>query len=461
VSNDSPLGPLERFLEEKAEPGRFDSQGHFSISAQRALEKLIDHAVADPAHWILKLVQAGVAARAEEIQIKAFRGSTRADIVLATLPPLDKLEGALLRLESPRGSLLAELCIGLRALLKQHQFRLIWCDGESAQGFVWNGSSLDFVKAHACSVPSSRLRLEMSGPQTSAASRADEARLLEQLCRWCCVTLVLDGRQVNGPGNLPQSQFPHLRHGVGSPRYLASGWLGDHRNDSVCQAVTNGQEVMRTETPFLHWARKPGHQFGGGFCFYVSYEYLTGALEDLLHLPGHHSPFLISEFFCLGVNRLGVLCGGYESEDFGLGGELVVCGDFLTTDLVGLTVEPDERWHQDLSKVLEELAILVDIVKDRLVVHGRRARPGMWEQARDIDFGLVARRVLVAIGVCYGTLPGDAVPDGSNDVARRGHKDNPRVLQKLPDWLAENFRRLAASPPPRYWRRLNLPMGGV
>lgn len=450
---------LQRFLEEKAEPGRFDSQGHFSLSVTDALEKLKEHAVADPAHWILKLVQAGVAGRADEIAIKTFRRATRADLILATLPPLDQLEGALLRLEASRGSLLGELCVGLRALLNLHKFRLLWCDGKRAQGVAWNGRSLDQVQPHACSVSSPRLRLEFSGPQVSAAARADEALLLEQRCRWCGVTLMLDGRQVNGPGNLPRSQFSSLRHGSGSPRYLASGWLGVPlsemaKPESISRAITTGRGVLQTEPTFIHWARQQGHQFEGGFCFFVSYEYVSGVLKDLLRLPGHHhSPFLISEFFRLGVSRLGVLCGGYESDDFGLGGELVISGDSLPTDLVGLSVEPDSRWLQEMSRMLEELTSLVDIVEERLVAHGRRAKSGRWQRVRE--------RVVAVLELRRARLATDVDSEAGSKNVPRSYHDNPRVLEKLPEWLAENYGRLRRSPPPRYWRRLNLPMGGV
>lgn len=454
---------LERFLEEKAEPGRFDSHGHFSVSTELALDKLKNHTLADPALWILKLVQAGVAGRAQEIQIKAFRGSTRADLVLSTLPPLEKLEGALLRLESTRGSLLAELCVGLRALLNEHKFRLIWCDGELAQGFTWEGQSLQRLEPHPYSVCSPRLRLELVGPQVCASSRAEEAGLLEKRCRWCGVPLVLDGRQINGPDNLPRSQYSKIRHGLDSPRYLASGWLGDVPPEISTApprspVVSEKGDVLRAETPFLHWPRKPSCQYGGGFCPYVSYEYLTGGIQDLLDLPGHHAPLLISEFFCLGVNRLGVLCGGFESEDFGLGGEVVICGDSLPTDLVGLTVKPDEEWGTAMNQVLEELKSNVEIVKERLLVHGRRPRAKIWTQVRDADFGLMARRALSILGVGHFDDQSAKTSALANDVRT---KDNPQVLEKLPDWLGENFRRLAASPPPEYWRRLDLPRGGV
>ena len=348
-------------------------------------------------------------------------------------------------------------------MLNQHQFRLIWCDGESAQGFTWNGQTLHPLDPHPCSVPSSRLRHELVGPQVCASSRADEAGLLEQRCRWCGVPLILDGREINGPENLPRSQYSRVRHGLDSPRYLASGWLGDVIPEMGTAAplspvVTTSGDVLRAKTPFLQWARKPGNQFGGGFCFYISYEYLTGALQDLLHLPGHHAPLLISEFFCLGVNRLGVLCGGFESEDFGLGGEVVICGDSLPTDLVGLTVKPDEEWGTAMNQVLEELKSNVDIVKERLLIHKRRPRAKIWKQVGDTDFGKVARRALALLGVGHFDDQSAKTSALANDVRT---KDNPQVLEKLPDWLGENFRRLAASPPPEYWRRLDLPRGGV
>ncbi len=445
-----------RFLEEKAQPGRFDSEGHFSVSTELALRKLKDHALVDPSQWVLKLVQAGVAGRADEIAIKAFRNSTRADIVLSDLAPLDTFEGALLRLESARGSLMGELCVGLRALLNQHQFRLLWCDGESAQGFVWDGSELHHAKPHPCSVTSSRLRLEMSGPQCSAASRAEETRLLQERCRWCGVTLTLDGRQVNGPDNLPRSQFPLTRHGTDSPRYLASGWLRDtlpevEPSDPVSPVLKKGQDVLRAGTPFLHWPRRQTHQFGGGFCLYVSYEFLDDSSPGFLSYFGDPIPSLLNEVFCLGVNRLGVLCGGYESEDFGIGGQVVICGDALATDLVGLNVVPDARWRKEATAVLTELMVLVDVAKDRLLAYERRPRRNRLELASEIGFERLMSRWKRAA----------REQAASDPLEGRVSVDNHEVLDRLPDWLRENFRRLSASPPPRYWRLIEFSSGGV
>ncbi|MGE0493719.1 MAG: hypothetical protein AB7S38_31205 [Vulcanimicrobiota bacterium] len=64
------LNEFEEMLEGLYSQGRFDSSGTFTLSSERALEKLGSFRLADPSHYILNLVSAAVGAGAERIELE-------------------------------------------------------------------------------------------------------------------------------------------------------------------------------------------------------------------------------------------------------------------------------------------------------------------------------------------------------------------------------------------------------
>ena len=68
---------FERLMGELALEGRLDSSGHFTIDFFKGSEKLRQYQLADPSQYILKLVQAAVASRADSIHVESDRSCLR------------------------------------------------------------------------------------------------------------------------------------------------------------------------------------------------------------------------------------------------------------------------------------------------------------------------------------------------------------------------------------------------
>jgi hypothetical protein len=64
------MSSLDQFLKSQASEGRKDSVGEFTVDMARGTEKFRRYQMADPAFYVLKLVQAAVLAKAETLEFK-------------------------------------------------------------------------------------------------------------------------------------------------------------------------------------------------------------------------------------------------------------------------------------------------------------------------------------------------------------------------------------------------------
>ncbi|MCA9791492.1 MAG: hypothetical protein KC910_06840 [Candidatus Eremiobacteraeota bacterium] len=111
------LNEFEDMLEGLYSQGRFDSSGTFTLSSERALEKLGSFRLANPSHYILNLVGASVGAGADRIDLDwspfetrlRARGAVFSQSILA-----DVFHYTLSSPNTPAEHALQELAIGLR-----------------------------------------------------------------------------------------------------------------------------------------------------------------------------------------------------------------------------------------------------------------------------------------------------------------------------------------------------------
>lgn len=336
---------IENFLDQHAGEGRAVSEGHFTLSGERAFRKLADFSVNKPEQWVLKWVQGAVAGKAEKIEFVQSRRSTIARAWLPSPLSVKHMEAALLGMEAVRTPFWREAVIGMRALLTRGSVALA-CGQEK---WGWDGSRVREPSALPL-LKGSTVAVEFI-PETTprAAWQSQEARELQSRCLSCRTPIWLDSIQINSETARPQSAHSPLEHGMFSPRLLAVGWIpwnGELESEPEVARPSAGRDRLRSGRPFLYWPEvesPPGRTLA--FRLFVSHGKRGSLVGDLLRSKSDSSSELLDDVFRAGASRYGVLCGVMESREFaGLGGELVVEGDELRTDFSGLAVERDEDW---------------------------------------------------------------------------------------------------------------------
>lgn len=160
-----------------------ESQGEFTIDPQRAASLLRQQQLASPDHYLLKLVQAGVAGGASEIRVKIGWFSIELEFTLPRPLPLQNLSSHLVRPATPALGYLAvgvnaALCTLRTVTLEQGGERLVQtCRSQ------WEETSTPR--------PGLRVGLARTRWDTSA-----ERALLADVCCWCPVPLSVNGRAV-------------------------------------------------------------------------------------------------------------------------------------------------------------------------------------------------------------------------------------------------------------------------
>ena len=454
---------LQEFLDEKAEPGQFDSTGQFKLAGDKALKKLSAHSIQEPSLWVLKVVQAAVAARAQEIHLFHFRRCSRADILMETLPDPQQFQDALLKLEHGDNIFLSQLCIGLRPLLQMDYLRVIWLSPEHSGALQWNGRELVTSATHDPYSHKTMLRIEFPVSFFSFSARATETTLLQQRCRWCPIPLKLDGRLVNNEDNLPKSGFPNSRHGTDSPRYLASGWFGLQEDSKFTTAVPKiaaverFQDPLRGDSPFLYWSQPRDCHSLGGFSVFCSYSFTSWVVKELLTNYGKREIGPLLETFYVGATRYGVLCAYLSSPNFGLGGEFIATGDDLRSDLTGLSLNLTPEWCEKVQEHLKSLNRVLKSTKAEISVHESRLTPAdIAESLGFLGFGVLAGVVTAVVGIASGGLVSLAAPFVPFYFVSLAERDTPEVKKALPLVISQGMKKFSG---PLDLQKWNLDLG--
>lgn len=188
---------LDRYLEQHRAEGVHCSEGSFSLSARKALEKFAQYQLEFPGLWLVKLVQCGVALGVEQIIITLKKNTLEVtlprDIGLTaqglwdgvvTAPPLTPAQ--------------QHLVTGLRALYGQHN-GLAWiCQG--AEGTSALSLSDDKLSKTEIDQVGSEFKLIVErrnsgiGAGLWLSRSLDELQAVRRLCWLSPVPIILDGR---------------------------------------------------------------------------------------------------------------------------------------------------------------------------------------------------------------------------------------------------------------------------
>jgi len=133
---------LEEFLQSQVQEGAKDSSGRFTLSRDKALEKLGAFQLQGAHTWVLKIVQAAVAVRAQQLSIRQTGTDTEFHFVMAQPWSLEQVEEAFHEPEISSDAGLEHLKRGLWSV-SLHNMRpfLMAAPGWSAS-LVWTGKTL-------------------------------------------------------------------------------------------------------------------------------------------------------------------------------------------------------------------------------------------------------------------------------------------------------------------------------
>lgn len=142
------LDPIEAFLREESGEGKWDSRGHFTTAAGKALSKLAAYQLPRPEAWILKMVQAGVAAGGTSIAIDTPAGGLEITYTGVELGTLNELKKSWISPTATVSLAQKHLLVGLRAISVGKR-RSVLVTSRPAEGppqsLYWNGSGLSEI----------------------------------------------------------------------------------------------------------------------------------------------------------------------------------------------------------------------------------------------------------------------------------------------------------------------------
>ena len=118
---------LGQFLAQQAADGELDSDGHITVSHEKALRKLSRFSLPFEHAWVLKVVQASVAWGCPRLEVRRFRAFTSFELQPRAVPEQERIVNALLSPTLDDDSPVEMLTKGLRALVEQGglSFRLL------------------------------------------------------------------------------------------------------------------------------------------------------------------------------------------------------------------------------------------------------------------------------------------------------------------------------------------------
>lgn len=380
---------FEEFLQQNSDVGRYDSTGKFEIAGDKALEKLIVHAVSEPSQWILKMVQAAVVGQADRLTITHGRSATTVQFYLPVTPTVEEFEEALFNLEATPSPFLQHLCFGVRALLGHQSLRVSWKHTARA----WSGTSWQTVNQSDRTVDF-QVEVLYEGWWNSerAPSQAEESRLLHLRAAYAPIPVVVDGRELSVE-NLPPNSA-HLRdHAPNSPWYLAAGYL-DAKGALAQPRVQESSpfnDPIRSGRPMVFWPR-PETGCGGSFGLFLRQSRDNVFRNDRFEIRWTRHGILAH-------TRIGLSAGS-------LGGFLQISGDHLRSDLSVLSLEVDEAELRRAWKMMGYLRPVGATTSAAFAVQGNQAVVGDLPVLAATAVGtLLAWGAMLCIGVVIGFAP--------------------------------------------------------
>ncbi|MBI3930335.1 MAG: hypothetical protein HY319_32665 [Armatimonadetes bacterium] len=210
------MGQLDDFLEEQKGLGKRESEGAFTLDLTRAQFKLGQYQSADPAFFLLKLVQAGVLAGARSIDIKLLRWDVQVDLhgLGEGLESADRLLELLRNPLSEEESAARHLALALLSATSRKPAFLHWVFQHPAGGYAVDSAGGQSRLCRLYPSPRTTARFlfrEGANPVAAAQHRAVLHQAVSHRCRYSTTEIRMDGWTVNrGVGSEPVPSAPWL-----------------------------------------------------------------------------------------------------------------------------------------------------------------------------------------------------------------------------------------------------------
>lgn len=232
---------VDQFVQSQKAGGAQDSTGSFTLSAEKAREKLREFALEQPAAYCLKVVQAAVRSCAESIEIQVTRSEfqVRFEPTDESLLECDRVTAVLNQTHQLEAGALRHLVMALNSAGNMPQRRARWetptgCLTIAEQGIELEakpGDGFRFVVEHKRSLKEwfrgSVFNLELS--------------FLREKCFYCPVPINIDGLDLSEQG--------YTEPGIQS--LIKAQDLELPENRALFQHVAEGGDGLRIRTPLL------------------------------------------------------------------------------------------------------------------------------------------------------------------------------------------------------------------
>lgn len=259
---------MDRFVENLATAGNFDSQGEFTIGWERAVSKLRSYQAGDPQAYLLALVSAAHAFGADRISITENSSQLELRLFEAYVPEVDLLRGFESIRSGQAESDALDLAMGLHGGLRDNYERVnVTALHPEKPSYRWSltseseqsaPQSLDSAKSvllitflkRGLVMPGSGFWARLFGRDPGAGSlggyagMSDVCRKVDSRCELSNVPITINGHLVNRPLHLPQSEVA-VRIGELTGVYFHSPKVLEVDGDAWQGALVSGEGAIQ------------------------------------------------------------------------------------------------------------------------------------------------------------------------------------------------------------------------
>ena len=152
------MDALDLYLAQQSDVGQIDSEGSFTVSGERALEKLASHQLPRTSAWILKMMQAGIEAQASGIWVRYAGQGCRVAYADTDFGGLEEISRMLMDPNPALNPSQAHLVVGLRTVAFSRRRPILvahHCPNHGVRTLWWDGykmSPVDSVESVAVKV---------------------------------------------------------------------------------------------------------------------------------------------------------------------------------------------------------------------------------------------------------------------------------------------------------------------
>ncbi len=356
---------LRSFLADQQNEGQLDSQGQFTISAEKAREKLAAFSLPGEYDWVLKIVQAVNLWKAPRLVVAQTRVATSFTFAPATCPEHTEILSALTQVSLEHTNPTHALSMALRSLVEQVGLSFVLAFGpqSAARPPIYAGDDTSQLNPKTLAlwirIPGQGLRLTVShfrgdesltGRYIPTFTQVPPRHLsILQALQWNCVTssvpIFLEGRRLNDPTQLSEVGFSPgfrvLRAAVlsgGDSRDARRTLLEDYPWGTLSSRIATRGTFSGNEPWYLLRTLDWSH-----LNEVIDVETFERKVDPKLRPPDHR----------ILVFRQGVVCSTYSiiNSSWGTNLTLAVPADHQRSDLSGLRVELGKSQRKAIDNI--------------------------------------------------------------------------------------------------------------